>query len=65
MRTRFGPIILSPRLTRGRYAELPPEEVRQLLGSFGLVQDEAPSARHGGRTAPRHQVTRFERGKKR
>src|SRR5262245_38022969 len=36
MRIRFGPVTLPPRLTRSHYAELPRQEVRQLLGAVGL-----------------------------
>jgi 23S rRNA pseudouridine2605 synthase len=40
MRVRFGPVGLPPRLTRGHYAELPPEEVRRLLAAVGLRAPE-------------------------
>ena len=36
MRIRFGPVGLPPRMTRGRYTELPPEEVR-LVAAVGLA----------------------------
>ena len=42
MRTRFGPLSLPPRLTRGRYQELPQPEVRRLLAGVGLAAPEAP-----------------------
>jgi 23S rRNA pseudouridine2605 synthase len=38
MRVRFGPVSLPPRLTRGRYAELPPEEVRRLVAAVGMAE---------------------------
>ncbi len=65
MRTRFGPIVLSPRVTRGRYAELPPDEVRQLLALVGVAPGEEPSTRHRARTPGRPQGTRFKRRNKR
>jgi 23S rRNA pseudouridine2605 synthase len=37
MRIRFGPVSLPPRLTRGRFMELAPEEVRELLAAVGLA----------------------------
>jgi len=47
MRTRFGPVGLPPRLTRGHYVELAPGEVRQLLAAVGLNADEfARKANH-------------------
>ena len=39
MRIRFGPIGLPPRLTRNRYTELAPEDVRRLLAAVGLPAD--------------------------
>ena len=40
MRTRFGPVELPPRLTRGHYVELSPAEVRQLFAAIGLQQTQ-------------------------
>ncbi len=42
MRVRFGPVGLPPRLTRGRFVELPPAEVRQLLVAVGLNAGPVP-----------------------
>ena len=42
LRVRFGSLTLPPRLKRGQYVELPPREVRQLLGSLGLQLDLNP-----------------------
>ena len=36
IRTRFGPIALPPRLTRGRWLELEPAEVRALAATLGM-----------------------------
>ena len=36
IRTRFGPIALPPRLTRGRWSELEPAEVRALAATLGI-----------------------------
>ena len=36
MRVRFGPVGLPPRLRRGQFQELAPEETRQLLTTLGL-----------------------------
>ena len=46
MRVRFGPVGLPPRLTRGHYAELSPEEVRRLLAAVGLRAPEEPPEPH-------------------
>lgn len=51
MRTRFGPVSLPPRLTRGHHLELPAGEVRRLLSAVGL--DSPRPARHPVRHAPR------------
>jgi len=51
MRTRFGPIALPPRLTRGRYIELSTWDVGRLLRSVGM---ERPDVHRGPRSdAPR------------
>ena len=46
MRTRFGPLSLPPRLTRGNYVELSHGEVRRLFSSVGAPQTEQPSHDH-------------------
>ena len=38
MRVRFGPLSLPPRLTRGHYAELSPDEVRRLVAAINPEQ---------------------------
>jgi 23S rRNA pseudouridine2605 synthase len=65
MRVRFGPLALPPRLKRGQYVELPPQEVRELLTSLGLGRplagrdspgnrhDRVPRARQETRSRPR------------
>jgi 23S rRNA pseudouridine2605 synthase len=55
MRVRFGPVQLPPQLKRGRFIELPPREVRQLLASLGLQAQErsAPHATREGRRVRR------------
>lgn len=42
MRVRFGPVALPPRLRRGQFLELAPEETRQLLTSLGLPVPARP-----------------------
>ncbi|MCC7485771.1 MAG: pseudouridine synthase [Burkholderiales bacterium] len=49
MRTRFGPVRLPPRLTRGHYVELSAGEVRQLLAAAGFDPGRPP--RHPDRHA--------------
>jgi 23S rRNA pseudouridine2605 synthase len=46
MRVRFGPVSLPPRLRRGGYVELPPQEVRRLVGMLHAVPEasEEPKA---------------------
>jgi 23S rRNA pseudouridine2605 synthase len=51
MRTRFGPVSLPPRLTRGNYVELSQGEVRRLLGSVGAPHTDAPARREDTRSA--------------
>ncbi len=59
MRMRFGPVGLPPRLTRGHYAELPPEEVRRLLAAVGLLQGEEPiHHRQGAEEGKNQQLNR-------
>jgi len=45
MRVRFGGLSLPRNLKRGRYVELPPREIRQLMATLGL----APAARSADR----------------
>jgi 23S rRNA pseudouridine2605 synthase len=52
MRTRFGPVELPPRLTRGNYVELPPGDVRRLLAAVGAAQSAEPVHRQNARPAP-------------
>jgi 23S rRNA pseudouridine2605 synthase len=59
IRTRFGPVVLPPRLTRGRYVELPPAEVRALLAAVGLAQAERPVSRHGANAPRPHRKGNF------
>lgn len=42
MQVRFGPVALPPRLRRGQFLELAPEETRQLLTSLGLPVPARP-----------------------
>jgi len=42
MRVRFGPVGLPPRLRRGQFQELAPEETRQLLTALGLALPAQP-----------------------
>lgn len=42
MQVRFGPVALPPRLRRGQFLELAPEETRQLLTSLGLPVPAQP-----------------------
>lgn len=42
IRVRFGPVALPPRLRRGQFLELAPEEIRQLLTSLGLPVPARP-----------------------
>jgi 23S rRNA pseudouridine2605 synthase len=42
MRVRFGPVGLPPRLRRGQFQELAPEETRQLLTALGLPLPAQP-----------------------
>jgi 23S rRNA pseudouridine2605 synthase len=58
MRIRFGPVGLPPRMTRGRYAELPPEEVRDLLAAVGLAHAEISSDRQGAEKGKSQQLNR-------
>lgn len=44
MRVRFGPVCLPPRLKRGRYVELPPRDVQQLLSALDLLSPSEPAA---------------------
>jgi 23S rRNA pseudouridine2605 synthase len=53
MRVRFGPVSLPPRLTRGHYVELPPHEVRRLLGAVGSPQTGLSVAPREARPARR------------
>jgi 23S rRNA pseudouridine2605 synthase len=48
MRTRFGPVSLPPRLTRGNYVELSRGEVRRLLAAVGLNAGQDPQTSRGG-----------------
>jgi 23S rRNA pseudouridine2605 synthase len=52
MRTRFGPVELPPRLTRGNYVELTAGEVRRLLAAVGASQAEEPVHRQDARPVP-------------
>lgn len=52
MRTRFGPVELPPRLTRGNYMELSAGEVRRLLAAVGASQGEPPARRQDATRAP-------------
>jgi len=65
MRTRFGSIVLSPRVTRGRYAELPPDEVRQLLVAVGVAQSASQPPRKRARPPGKKPRTRFKHRNKR
>jgi 23S rRNA pseudouridine2605 synthase len=59
MRTRFGPVELPPRLTRGNYLELPPHEVRRLLAAVGVPQiQESESHRQDTKAAKNNQNRR-------
>jgi len=55
MRTRFGPVELPPRLTRGSYVELQPGEVRRLFAAVGAAQSEVQIHRQSTRTAEKNQ----------
>jgi 23S rRNA pseudouridine2605 synthase len=72
MRTRFGPLSLPPRLTRGNYVELSRGEVRRLLAAVGAPQREETSRQQSGRAAatrtdevPRHKRYQSHRRKRR
>jgi 23S rRNA pseudouridine2605 synthase len=52
MRTRFGPVELPPRLTRGHFVELQRGEVRRLFAAVGTVQVPEASNRQHARAAP-------------
>ena len=51
MRTRFGPIELPPRLTRGNYVELSQGEVRRLFAAVGAPSVEIPIHRQDAKAA--------------
>ena len=70
MRTRFGPVSLPPRLTRGNYVELSKGEVRQLLSSVGAPLPDvpvhrqevrSPASRSEGASRKRYQSHRRKR----
>ena len=58
MRVRFGTLVLPRNLRRGQYFEMPPRDIRQLLGELGL-ETISPEAGRGERSAhPRRQRRR-------
>jgi 23S rRNA pseudouridine2605 synthase len=60
MRTRFGPVELPPRLTRGNYVELSPGEVRRLIAAVGAPLAEEPLRRQDVRPARVEGAARVE-----
>jgi len=54
MRTRFGPVELPPRLTRGNYVELAQGEVRRLFAAVGAPQPEMQIHRQNAKTAKKN-----------
>jgi len=65
MRTRFGPVSLPPRLTRGNYVELPRGEVRRLLAIVGAPQTAETSHRQDTENAKRNRNRAPDRRSKR
>ena len=65
MRTRFGPVSLPPRLTRGNYVELPSGEVRRLFAAVGAPQVQEPLHRQETRAAANNRNRAPDRGRKR
>ena len=55
MRTRFGPVELPPRLTRGNYVELAPGDVRRLFAAVGAPQAENQIKRRDAEAAENKQ----------
>lgn len=51
MRTRFGPVELPPRLTRGNYVELPRREVARLFAAVGAPQAQPQIHRQDAKIA--------------
>jgi 23S rRNA pseudouridine2605 synthase len=65
MRTRFGPVSLPPRLTRGNYVELPPGEVRRLLAAVGTPQTQETPHRQDAKAAKNNRNRAPDRGGRR
>ncbi len=55
-RVRFGPVMLDKRLLAGRWRELEPKELAQLLELAGLEAEDGPQSggKRGSRSGPRH-----------
>ncbi len=65
MRTRFGPISLPPRLTRGHHVELPQSEVRRLLAAVGAPQPETQIHRQDAKAAEKNRNRAPDRNRRR
>lgn len=63
MRVRFGILSLPPRVKRGRWLELEPAQVAEVLRWAGIVLPEAPKAAEGRKGAPvdKHDAERKSR----